>query len=81
MTPWTRAAPGQRLRCFAHTSRRPLVRRWLHDAEGRLSHEITYDAKADIEYWFDVARDGHKWTEKRTCRRTSCTTGLRPIGM
>jgi hypothetical protein len=57
------------------------VRRWLHDAEGRLSHEITYDAKADIEYWFDVARDGHKWTEKRTCRRTSCTTGLRPIGM
>jgi hypothetical protein len=42
-----------------------LVRRWLYDAEGRLSQEITYDQKGDVDYWFDVVRDGEDWTEQR----------------
>jgi YD repeat-containing protein len=56
---------GTRIRHEKFDNDAKVARRWMYDAQGRLSQEITYDAKGDIEYWFDIASDGQDWTQKR----------------
>jgi RHS Repeat len=56
---------GTRIRHEKFDRNGVMVRRWLYDAQGKLSQEIACDAKGGIEYWFDVTCDDKGWREKR----------------